>query len=158
PQSGERVAGGHRRGQGRYHHACRQERAVEERRGEVRAAPQQPLEVPERRRPREPERSHVHPVEIRLALEGRQNHPEDRKESEDEERDQPRVDERLPFELSRRASSHGDEWWLTSYTVERRSRPVAAPSSTRGSPAPVLDGERSGLTPGAVAGPSPFRR
>src|SRR5207253_2094475 len=50
-------------------------------------------EVLERGGQVEPERHHVHPVEVRLLLDGGDRHPEDREDGEDEEGRQPGVDQ-----------------------------------------------------------------
>jgi len=50
------------------------------------------LEVPQGRRQVEPERDVVHPVEVRVLLERRDQHPVDREHRYEHERREPRVD------------------------------------------------------------------
>ena len=84
-------------------HARRQQRAVVERRHEVRAVEEQQLEILERRGQVKPERDPAHPVEVGLLLEGGDGHPQDGEQAHDDEGEQAGVDEHVPPDLPPRA-------------------------------------------------------
>src|SRR5207247_2222512 len=98
PEPGQRIPRGDGGQEGDERHPGRDRHGVDDPGAVVRLV-EEDLEVLERRRQVEPERDVVHPVEIGLLLERRDQHPVDGEDGDQDERGEARVDQQMTPEL-----------------------------------------------------------